>query len=287
MEEKRIEKFTKIITIVIIILLMIGLLVFKIIPELKNAIGSSDSYIDYNNYETVLGIRTNTNTSLLLIINNDKITNIVFLDQTSLYLYNKDIEKQDITQALTKIIDIMSTKNLLPDNIIYLIKYFDSPYYSSVKDFLSTNNLSVVELEETYQETASMYDLEVYTDNISELKALEKYSRNLIRNYQKNQIIQEAGTKLTKQESIEASKEIYEKLTIYAINVENQEIGNPNLPIENIPGNSSLTIYPSTDSWYYIKDHQVYAYIVFKTLTEKYDFCYNGSIDNMKEGECS
>ena len=62
---------------------------------------------------------------------------------------------------------------------------------------------------------------------------------------------------------------------------------NNNLPIEKVLANKDLTIYPSSESWYYIKNHKVYAYINFTGLTDDYEFCYNGSIEKMKRGKCS
>ena len=92
---------------------------------------------------------------------------------------------------------------------------------------------------------------------------------------------------MTEEESIAAANRVYEKLSTYAIDVENQETNATALPIEKVPANKDLTIYPSSESWYYIKNHKVYAYINFTGLTDDYEFCYNGSIEKMKRGKCS
>ena len=85
----------------------------------------------------------------------------------------------------------------------------------------------------------------------------------------------------------EAADHVYQKLSTYAKEVSNQEKNSPNLLITDIPANAELTLYPTEESWYYIKEHKVYAYINFKLTSKSYDFCYNGSIENIKEGKCA
>ena len=38
--------------------------------------------------------------------------------------------------------------------------------------------------------------------------------------------------------------------------------------------------------WYYIKENKVYAYIVIEERKLKYSYCYQESINNVKEGVC-
>ena len=85
----------------------------------------------------------------------------------------------------------------------------------------------------------------------------------------------------------EAADHVYKKLSTYAKTVANQEKNSPNLLITDIPANAELTLYPTEESWYYIKEHKVYAYINLKLTSKSYDFCYNGSIENTKEGKCA
>ena len=66
-------------------------------------------------------------------------------------------------------------------------------------------------------------------------------------------------------------------------NVKDQAKDDSRMPIQYIPGDSANTIFPTTDSWYYIENSKVYAQINI----ESYKFCYNGSIENKSEGICS
>lgn len=285
MYQEKYDKITNIITIVVVIVVFLLLIIFKIIPDLKAIRGSSDTYINYDKYDTVIGIKINTNTDFLLVITDNKVQNIVFLSNNSLYLYNQNIEGNTLNESLTSIINILRNNDVLLDELT-LIKYQSNTSYDNVKKLLA-NKLNVEELTSTYQLLAAEYNINAYQDNIEQLQAIETYSKELTRKYKNEKILEETINEYNKNEVKEAADNVYSKLATYAKNVENQEIYSTSLIITDIPANQELTLYPSVDSWYYIKNHQVYAYINFKTTTNNYDFCYNGSIDNMKEGKCS
>lgn len=285
MYQEKYDKITNIITIVVVIVVFLLLIIFKIIPDLKAIRGSSDTYINYDKYDTIIGIKINTNTDFLLVITDNKVQNIVFLSNNSLYLYNQNIEGNTLNESLTSIINILRNNDVLLDELT-LIKYQSNTSYDNVKKLLA-NKLNVEELTSTYQLLAAEYNINAYQDNIEQLQAIETYSKELTRKYKNEKILEETINEYNKNEVKEAADNVYSKLATYAKNVENQEIYSTSLIITDIPANQELTLYPSVDSWYYIKNHQVYAYINFKTTTNNYDFCYNGSIDNMKEGKCS
>ena len=285
MYQEKYDKMTNIITIIIVIIVFLLLIIFKIIPDLKAIRGSSDTYINYDKYDTVVGIKINTNTDFLLVITDNKVQNIIFLSSNSLCLYNKNIEGNTISNSLANVVNILRNNNVLL-NELTLIKYQKNSSYNDVKQILA-NNLTLQEKESTYQLLAVEYNIKSYQDNTEQLQAIEAYSKELTRKYKNDKILKETLKKQTKEELQKAANNVYSKLEKYAKNVENQEIYSTSLIITDIPANQDLTLYPSVDSWYYIKNHQVYAYINFKTTSNNYDFCYNGSIYNMKEGKCS
>lgn len=285
MYQEKYDKITNIITIIVVIVVFLLLIIFKIIPDLKTIRGSSDTYINYDKYDTVIGIKININTDFLLVITDNKVENIVFLSNNSLYLYNQNIEGNTLSKSLTDIINILRNNDVLLDELT-LIKYQSNTSYDNVKKILTTN-LNVEKLTSTYQLLAEEYNIKTYQDNTEQLQAIETYSKELTRKYKNEKILEETINEYTKNEVKSYADNVYSKLEVYAKNVENQEIYSTSLIITDIPANKELTLYPSVDSWYYIKNHQVYAYINLKTTTNNYDFCYNGSIDNMKEGKCS
>lgn len=294
MYEEKIDKYISIISIIVVIMVAIFLIVFKIVPDLKKIKGSSDNFIDYDNIDTVVGIKTPTNIDFLLVISEEKVTNILFLSNNALCLYNQDIENKTLDIALKNVTLILKEQDIIG---LTLIKYPHNKLYAKVKEILA-KNISIEESTDTYQSLSNNLDIIIYEDNLEQLKTIESYSKNLIRVYKNTKTLEE----LTQKDSAnnkpdsntdstsdikKAADHVYKKLSTYAQNVMNQEKNSPNLLITEIPANNELTLYPSDQSWYYIKDHNVYAYINFKLATKTYDFCYNGSIKNIKEGKCA
>ena len=62
------EKNKTIIKIILVIILLIGTLVFKSIPEYKETQGSSDSYIDIESYTDIIEIKINNKPNFALVI---------------------------------------------------------------------------------------------------------------------------------------------------------------------------------------------------------------------------
>ena len=69
--------------------------------------------------------------------------------------------------------------------------------------------------------------------------------------------------------------------------VKNQNRNDEDMPIQYIPGDSENKVYPTTSSWYYIENYKVYAEITIASQNNNYTFCYQGSIEDKKEGLCS
>lgn len=290
------EKTQALLKIVLIICLLIGTLIFKFIPEYKNSQGSSDTYIKTNTYDGIIELKIDSGTNLILITSNSNLTNILFLDNKSLCLYNKDIENTSLASATEKIIALLVENNYLtPNSVITLTKYTNSSY-QTFKNYL-TKSLSeisfpcnIVEQESTLKEKAQVLNTTSSSDETSTLKEIELYSKDLIRRYKNYALNEPASEKesFTKENAQKYAQTVYEKLTSYAKknNITSQEIFSSSMPIDLIPANNTGTIYPSPSSWYYIKDSKVYAYINIVEGSQNYDFCFQGAIDEYKEGPC-
>ena len=85
------EKIQSLLKILIIVIAIILILVIKVIPEYKESKGSSDINVDINAYESIVEIKINNKSNFLLLIAKSKISNILFLEETSLCLYNQYI----------------------------------------------------------------------------------------------------------------------------------------------------------------------------------------------------
>ena len=73
------EKIYRILKILAIIIIFVLVLITKIIPEYKETRGSSDKYINIEKYESLIEIKINNNLNFILIISEEKISNILLL----------------------------------------------------------------------------------------------------------------------------------------------------------------------------------------------------------------
>ncbi len=278
------DKLTKILYIVVVIAILLGTFIYHF-PEFKKMISDIDNFINIDEYDTIVGIKIESGPEFLLVSNNDKITNILYLNSAATILYDKEIEKNNIKTSLDKILNILEVKDYLQTKKFTLVMYPDNKNYNEIKSIISKKTL-INEENKTYQDTVNEYEISVSTGE-SQIRSIMKYSYIIISEYKNEKLNEGITNRMTEEESLLAANRVYEKLLTYALDVENQEINSKVLLIETIPANQNLTIYPSSKSWYYIKNHQVYAYINFTGLTDDYEFCYNGSIEKMKRGNCS
>lgn len=291
------DKIQSILKVLIIIIMIILAMIFKFIPEYKNSKGSSDTYIDLNEYESIVEVKVNKKTNFLLIITKSKISNILFLDETSFCLYNENIETTSLTEGIDKIITILIENKLLSEESEIVLTKYNNKYYDEIKELLKNKitekSLQVTYAEEkkTIEEKAASMSLNGTDEDIS-IKELELYSKEIIR-YKKNNVSASSSNEENTHEINNTTSKlyadsIYKKITSYATSnqIVSQDVNSSALPISLIPADAAGTIYPNTDSWYYIKENSVYAYIVIEENDSRYSYCYQGTIENVKEGEC-
>ena len=61
---------------------------------------------------------------------------------------------------------------------------------------------------------------------------------------------------------------------------------NTSLIIQVIPADVDGKYYPSSNSWYYIQNGKIYAYIEFSEENKIYGYCYQGTIESRSKGVC-
>lgn len=277
-------------TIVFIVIIIYAFIRYGL-PEFKNNFGSSDNFINTEKYNSIIELKLSSGPNFALITDKEEnISNILFFNNESLCLYNQNIENKTYKEALKKITEILNSKDYLTEGtIVEFTEYPDNKDYLTIrKEFTSTTNtlnLSYIESVKTLPTRAKELSLD-NTEN--SLSILEDYSKQIISNYKESQIITNLkdNNSITKENASKYADNIYKKLEDYATNVTFQEIADTKLPIQLIPANEENNIYPSEKSWYYISEHKIYAYIEFKSNDYKYSFCYNGNINNRKEGAC-
>ncbi len=280
-----------------IFILLIGLVYvgyFLIYPEFKKSQGSSDRFINTNEYQYLIEVELIEKPHFALVINKkNQISNILFYNEESLCLYNQNIEKNNIETAIKLIIDkLQERKYLKEQEQLTLIGYGkEKPNeINSLITQLQTLQLSPIWKEEqSLQKELEKLKIEINTrEETEQLRELEIYSKEIVR-YKKNNInhISEEQ-KTTKEEIKDYTDEIYEKIQNYTKEkkITNQPKEETKLPIQLIPIGQDPILYPTSSSWYYIEDSQVYAYIELEIEKTTYGYCYKGTKKEVMEGDC-
>ena len=290
------DKTIRNLEIIIIIALFLGGLFFKVLPEYKKSLGSSDAYIDLSNYDDLVEIYIDNKPNFIIVTKKDIIKGILFFDKESLCLYNQNIENSKIEDGITIIVEqLIKYNHLKGTSTITFVKYNDKSYQkvtTSFKSYLNELNVPVnyIELSSSLEEKRILYNLEV-TENEQIIKELELYSKNIIRN-NKNDVTNKENLpiseEITESNARKYTDNVYIKIEKYIKdnNITNQEVNNTSLPITLIPINEKGTIYPDSSSWYYVQDSKVYAYISITHNNQNYSYCYQSSIDEYKKGQC-
>lgn len=289
------NKIIPIIEILSIIITIILAICFKFFPEYKKTLGSSDSFINTSSYQDIIEIKINSTPDFAVVTSTDnKITNILFFDKKSACLYNKSIENKVIETAIEKTIKILIENDYIRSHDTITLTQYNGTSYRKVKSSISSTleNLGVqfnfIEEKKTLKEKAKELDLDD-TSEESLIRLIDIYSKGIIRNYKNDtsssdNLVEE----LTEETAKQYANNVYKKIETYILekNITSQEISNTDFSITLIPADSKGNYYPNSNSWYYIKLGKVYAYISFTSNDTTYSYCYQGSIDEYKKGEC-
>ena len=291
LSDDKLNKIKIIIEIIIFVVILIITFITKGIPLLKKSLGSSDIYYNVNNYSSVVGIEVKDEADFALVLSDDKVEGLLFFNDDALILYNKNIEKNDLNKSLDTITSLIDEYSI--NNIIKVINYGqNNDIYDKIKLYMNSKyNNKVIYSNGNLQDKAKQLGIET-TDKDSAIEDLYNYSNRVVKNY-KNNLITENIITIDKNKAKTYAINIYKKLLVYAEYVDNQQVNDDKYPIQLIEvdddvietGNNEL-IVPDSNSWYYIKDGIVYAYIEFSG-DKDYGFCFSGNIDSMKEGNCS
>ena len=267
-----------------IFLALLYYVIFIEIPEIKQSMGSSDHFINTSKYSYGFEVEIDHNTHFMYLFNKKNVVyHIFFLNSTSVSLYNQDIENLDYLEAFQKTIKILKEYGYLTSNSsIVLIKYgnVSNTVLSSFKKKLSSNNL-VEEKNSNLKELAlrqGIYEKEktsiLKNISIQSFEIAKEYEEYYL-NFYKNQINSLHSYVFQKLE---------EYVSFYQIDSIDKE--NVSYKIETIPIQwKDSILYPSPNSWYYVKNKKITAYIEFMIQNNKYGFCY---LENQytQEGDC-
>jgi len=259
-----------------IIIYTIGVLVAAIvlffikgIPEIKKELGSSDHILTTLKVTKLIDIKIDDTLYGLELDDNNKVVNVIFYNESSLIFYNKNIEKKSLSQAIDLSYKILEERNKLNKKQIIITKYDDKSY----KEYF--NNIkysSYKEIKSSYEELNNKYDLNSTNENI--LSNLNIYSKDYVLSFKNIEVI-------------DYTDYVYKKLLIYQTknNIKDESKDNHSLDIKTIMV-KGLSNYPTNNSYYYIKDKKVYAYIEVTVNNLDIGSCYKGSLKDYKKGKC-
>ena len=290
------EKIQSRLTIIVLIVIIIVGIFLKGIPELKESLGSSDKFITKKNYDDMVEFDINNNLNFAVVIKSNKINHIFMFNEQSVILYNQDIENNSIKKSISMITNLLINSNNLTQSSQVTLTSYENKNYDEVKQsFINElksnnfNNITILEKKTTIEKKVERLEIE-YSKKDDLISKLDIYSKNIISSAKttENTYSTMESKSISKEQAKEYANNVYKKLENYVItnNIGEQDKDDTSLPINLIPASSDNTIYPNLDSWYYIKNKQVFAYIAIDTKDQTYSWCYNGGIDNYKEGEC-
>jgi hypothetical protein len=268
------------IEIAITMILLVGVVLFKFLPEYRQEYGSSDSLI-YTDLSRLVEIKIDGVDFGYAYNDENKVRAIIFFNNNSTVLYNKNIENLSIDEALTKSLDILYNNKMIRENsIITIIKYQeDSIDYKSIVDNNLTNKINY-----SYDEQLSSLNTIKERFNISE----EDTSRIIYRLILQSKEVARSSKNNDKTSYKEYTDNVYRQLVKYkdTNNIYNEEKDNHTIDISLIPADEDLTMFPTPNSYFYINEGMIFAYIEIDIEGNIISYCYNGNINNYDEGVC-
>lgn len=282
------------------IIVIIGVSLFyvfrEVIPEYKKNMGSSDNFIRVSEYKNMIEFDIDNKVNFTLVINEEKkIYHIMFFDNNSICLYNKNIENKSISDVISKVVQELIENNFITSNSITKITRYDDYCYSEFINNLNFEfskynlNTNFIEKVSNLKEKAEMLGLNTSLDANDEniLRLIDNYSKEIVRN-SKNKTHDNGTLILNEESSKKYSNNVYKKIEDYIKknNISNLDMNSTELIISMIPADENLKYYPSSNSWYYVKNGRIFSYIQIIDGDKSYSYCYRGSIDLVKKGEC-
>ena len=285
------NKIQLIIEIVFFIILMIYGTVTIFIPNYKKAFGSSDKFINTSKYKSMVEFKIDQTNFALILDKNYNVYQILYFDETSYCLYNQNIENNKIDIAINQIIRRLIKNNCLKSDSNIILTTYENNYSKKViktfKKYLnkySINTDFTINNNSLIKKAKSLSEEDIDSDSYA-LFVLDLYSKDLI------EIVKTTSKEIdniTEKQARIYANNVYKKIELFmdTNNIKNLEKNNKKLIISEIAADQDELYFPTNNSYFYIKNSKVYAYIEINDLSNTYSYCYNGSIDNYQKGEC-
>ena len=286
------------IIILLEVLFVVGALGFymvkELIPEYRDSHGSSDSFLNAKHYHNMVEWNVDDAVHFSTVFNSDqKIIHIFFFSKTSTCLYNQNIEGNALEDGIKKVVQILIQQDYLKDDsTVFLTRYGDSSYDSyleSVKKCFKEYDLSsfIMEKENTIAELSEELHLAPSTNDKNILRNIDFYSKEFVRAYKNEQRENESVEDFPESTARHYANTVYKMLEKKMVeeNITNSVKADVLSSIK-IDTEEEYLYYLTQNSWYYVLEGKIYAFIEFDDSYEIVSFCYLGSIDQAREGQC-
>lgn len=274
------------------VLVVFGVLIFylfyEVIPEYRKSLGSSDSFVSAKDYQNMIEVSIDSQFDLAFLINSKgNIYHLFFFDKTSTILYNKNIENHSIEDALDLVFPILIQNGVYQSTSSVVIFHATDSFATSFLDVWKSRclkySLSDSIMEDSFALEERAQSLGIDEDSLSSiLLGFDFYSKEMVRTYASQ------SAPLDWEHAKEYANHIYQRIEKYVLeeSITSLKKGEGELYLSNIPAEETATYYPTQNSWYYVEEGKVYAYLEFQEKGNTYSYCYSGSIDLWKKGEC-
>ena len=282
----------RIILEVLVIFIAFVYLFFKMsLPEIKNKFGSSDRILNANKYKNMVEINIDDNVDFALLFDsNSNMYHMFFFNENALVLYNRNIENNNISDGCSLIIDILRNNKLLKSESLIKVTRYNDTYYNkfidSFRESLNNNdfNNNIEEFVSTIEEKSLSLNIN-YASDFDSLNDFDSYSKNIASNG--NTSVKNNNNFSDDISSLSLTNKVYKQLEKYVKmnNIDNLDV-NDSIDVSLIPIDSSKNMYPTSNSWFYVADGNIYAYIEINDNNKVVGYCYKGAIDLVSEGVC-
>ena len=171
------------------IAIVVGLIIYSVlvvVPEYKEKYGSSDSFINREQYQNMIEVRINETTDFGMVINaKGEIFHLFFFDNSSVFLYNKNIENHNMKDSVSTIMVTLISKGLLTNGskveIFYNNESFIKDFQKELNENITRYQLDIIveEKEKSLQEKAMEIGVSSEKDVLLEF---DFYSKEIAKN---------------------------------------------------------------------------------------------------------
>ena len=172
--------------------IFVGLIVYSIlvvVPDMKAKLGSSDNFVSSGHYQNMIEIRIDQKTDFGLLLNEEgKVFHIFFFDNSSVFLYNKNIENHNLKDSLIKVVQILGQEGILKDTSKIEVTRYGEEFYSdfihSWEDISHVYSIPKEILEKENNLDQKSLELGLEPGSLSAiLLNMDFYSKEMVKNY--------------------------------------------------------------------------------------------------------